>query len=119
MVVMYIHAWKEMKPANAGFPVREEEERGDSQRSGPFLDFVQAESALHCRDGARLPFNGRPAAVRIIRIILMVRAILPATLAGRQKTSPFDFEWRKGMIFPPVEVNGSRPWSFVLDTLDP
>jgi hypothetical protein len=27
----------------------------------------------------------------------------------------FAFDWRKGMIFVPVRINGSRPLSFVLD----
>ena len=46
----------------------------------------------------------------------MAFAILPATFAGTGKTSTFAFEWRKGMIFVPVRLNGSRPLSFVLDT---
>jgi hypothetical protein len=46
----------------------------------------------------------------------MALAILPAALAGPGNTSTFAFEWRKGMIFVPVRLNGSRPLSFVLDT---
>jgi len=36
--------------------------------------------------------------------------------AGPGKKSTFAFGWRKGMIFVPVRINGSRPLSFVLDT---
>jgi hypothetical protein len=39
-----------------------------------------------------------------------------ATFAGQCKTSTFAFDWRQGMIFVPVRLNGSRPLSFVLDT---
>jgi len=46
----------------------------------------------------------------------MMLATLPAVFAGQGQTSTFAFEWRKGMIFVPVRVNGSKPWSFVLDT---
>jgi hypothetical protein len=42
-------------------------------------------------------------------------AILPAS-AGPGKTSTFPFDWRWGMIFVPVRIDGSRPLSFVLDT---
>jgi hypothetical protein len=38
------------------------------------------------------------------------------TFGGSTKTSTFAFDWRKGMIFVPVRVNGSGPLSFVLDT---
>lgn len=36
--------------------------------------------------------------------------------SGNTKSSTFAFEWREGLIFIPVRVNGSRPLSFVLDT---
>src|ERR1700722_5363843 len=39
-----------------------------------------------------------------------------ATFASQDKTSTFTFDWRKGMIFVPVRLNGSRPLAFVLDT---
>lgn len=39
-----------------------------------------------------------------------------ANFAGPGKTSTFAFEWRKGMIFIPARLNGSKPLSFVLDT---
>jgi hypothetical protein len=38
------------------------------------------------------------------------------TFTGDTKTSTFAFDWRKGMIFVPVRINGSGPLSFVLDT---
>src|SRR5271166_205729 len=38
------------------------------------------------------------------------------TFASQTKMSTFAFDWRKGMIFVPVRLNGSRPLSFVLDT---
>jgi Aspartyl protease len=36
--------------------------------------------------------------------------------AGDSKSSTFAFDWRKGMIFVQVRINGSRPLSFVLDS---
>ena len=36
--------------------------------------------------------------------------------ASDSKASTFPFEFRKGMIFIPVHINGSKPLSFVLDT---
>src|ERR1700721_3645517 len=36
--------------------------------------------------------------------------------ANDSKASTFPFEFRKGMIFVPVHINGSKPLSFVLDT---
>jgi len=36
--------------------------------------------------------------------------------AGNRKVSHFAFDWRKGMIFVPVRINGSSPLAFVLDT---
>jgi hypothetical protein len=36
--------------------------------------------------------------------------------ASDSKTSTFPFDLRKGMIFIPVHINGSKPLSFVLDT---
>jgi hypothetical protein len=39
-----------------------------------------------------------------------------ATFAGQGKTSTFAFDWRQGMIFVPVRLNGSRELSFVLDS---
>lgn len=53
---------------------------------------------------------------------MMALAIFPvglraqATFAGQSKMSTFSFDWRKGMIFLPVRVNGSKQLSFVLDT---
>jgi hypothetical protein len=38
------------------------------------------------------------------------------TFAGGGKTVTFPFEWREGMIFIPVRLNGSKPLSFVLDS---
>jgi predicted aspartyl protease len=38
------------------------------------------------------------------------------TFADQKNLSTFAFDWRKGMIFLPVRLNGSRPLSFVLDT---
>jgi len=38
------------------------------------------------------------------------------TFSAGSKTSTFSFDWRNGMIFVPVRLNGSRPLSFVLDT---
>jgi hypothetical protein len=32
------------------------------------------------------------------------------------KSCTFAFEWREGLIFLPIRINGSRPLSFVLDT---
>jgi len=32
------------------------------------------------------------------------------------KATTFSFDWRKGMIFVPVRINGSKPLSFVLDS---
>ncbi len=32
------------------------------------------------------------------------------------KATTFSFDWRKGMIFVPVSINGSKPLSFVLDS---
>jgi predicted aspartyl protease len=43
-------------------------------------------------------------------------ALLPANFGRPGNTSTFAFDWRKGMIFVPVRVDGSRPLSFVLDT---
>ncbi|HEY4843868.1 MAG TPA: retropepsin-like aspartic protease [Terriglobales bacterium] len=39
-----------------------------------------------------------------------------AVFSGDRKASTFAFEWREGLIFLPVRINGSRPLSFVLDT---
>jgi hypothetical protein len=39
-----------------------------------------------------------------------------AVFSGDAKASTFAFEWREGLIFLPVRINGSRPLSFVLDT---
>jgi hypothetical protein len=39
-----------------------------------------------------------------------------AIFADQGKASTFAFEWRKGMIFVPVRINGSKPFSFVLDS---
>jgi len=39
-----------------------------------------------------------------------------AAFDAQSKMSTFAFDWRKGMIFVPVRLNGSRPLSFVLDT---
>jgi peroxiredoxin len=36
--------------------------------------------------------------------------------ANNGNVSTFAFEWRKGMIFVPIRINGSRLLSFVLDT---
>ena len=36
--------------------------------------------------------------------------------SGNTKACTFAFDWRKGMIFVPVRINGSRQLSFVLDT---
>jgi hypothetical protein len=36
--------------------------------------------------------------------------------AAGSRTSTFSFDWRNGMIFVPVRLNGSRPLSFALDT---
>src|SRR5580700_1329314 len=33
-----------------------------------------------------------------------------------RKAATFVFDWRKGMIFVPVGIDGSRPLSFVLDS---
>ena len=38
------------------------------------------------------------------------------TFAGDSKTATFPFDWREGMIFIPVRLNGSKPLSFVLDS---
>jgi predicted aspartyl protease len=38
------------------------------------------------------------------------------TFAAGSRESTFGFDWRNGMIFVPVRLNGSRPLSFVLDT---
>jgi hypothetical protein len=39
-----------------------------------------------------------------------------AVFADRGNSSTFAFDWRKGMIFVPVRINGSKPLSFVLDS---
>lgn len=39
-----------------------------------------------------------------------------AIFSGAAKSSTFAFEWREGLIFLPVRINGSKPLSFVLDT---
>jgi hypothetical protein len=39
-----------------------------------------------------------------------------ATFAAGDRKATFGFDWRNGMIFIPVRLNGSRPLSFVLDT---
>jgi len=39
-----------------------------------------------------------------------------AVFAGDRKACTFAFDWRKGMIFLPVRINGSKPLSFVLDS---
>jgi hypothetical protein len=39
-----------------------------------------------------------------------------AVFANGGKECTFAFDWRKGMIFVPVRINGSRPLSFVLDS---
>jgi Aspartyl protease len=39
-----------------------------------------------------------------------------AAIASDGSVSTFAFDWRKGMIFVPVRINGSRPLSFVLDS---
>lgn len=36
--------------------------------------------------------------------------------SGHAKSCTFAFEWREGLIFLPVRINGSKPLSFVLDT---
>jgi hypothetical protein len=46
----------------------------------------------------------------------MAIATLPAALGNPGTTSTFAFEWRKGMIFVPVRIDGSRPLSFALYT---
>jgi Aspartyl protease len=38
------------------------------------------------------------------------------TFAASSRESTFGFDWRNGMIFVPVRLNGSRPLSFVLDS---
>jgi hypothetical protein len=38
------------------------------------------------------------------------------TFAGGSTESTFGFDWRSGMVFVPVRLNGSRALSFVLDT---
>src|ERR1017187_9811804 len=43
------------------------------------------------------------------------RAPSPPLVEPRVSTT-FAFEWRKGMIFVPVRINGSKPFSFVLDS---
>jgi hypothetical protein len=50
------------------------------------------------------------------RLTAATLAILPIAFAVPGQPSTFAFEWRKGMIFIPVRLNGSRPLSFVLDT---
>jgi len=39
-----------------------------------------------------------------------------AGLARDSKASSFPFDWREGMIFLPVRINGSNPLAFVLDS---
>jgi len=39
-----------------------------------------------------------------------------AIFSGDAKASTFAFEWREGLIYLPVRINGSKPLSFVLDT---
>jgi hypothetical protein len=88
------------------------------------------------RSRARRDIAGLLASIETVKKILrigtcsvMALAIFPgawrgqasdlpgkATFAGPSKTSTFAFDWRKGMIFVPVRVNGSRILSFVLDT---
>ena len=41
-------------------------------------------------------------------------AKVPLAAEGREST--FAFDWRAGMVFVPVRLNGSRPLSFVLDS---
>lgn len=69
----------------------------------------------------------RPISRRALPVIAltMISVVLPAqsrgatgkpAFAGDVKSSTFAFDWRKGMIFLPVRVNGSRALSFVLDS---
>src|ERR1035438_5711102 len=39
-----------------------------------------------------------------------------AVFADHGNASTFAFDWREGMIFAPVRINGSKPLSFVLDS---
>lgn len=39
-----------------------------------------------------------------------------AVFSGGAKSCTFPFEWREGLIFLPIRVNGSKPLSFALDT---
>jgi hypothetical protein len=63
-----------------------------------------------------------------LRVLAMALSMVPIALCARasdtndkarfaaDRKSTFGFDWRNGMIFVPVRLNGSRPLSFVLDT---
>jgi predicted aspartyl protease len=64
-----------------------------------------------------------------LQVLAMAVSVVPAVLCGQasdtkdkatfaagDRKATFGFDWRNGMIFIPVRLNGSRPLSFVLDT---
>ena len=57
-----------------------------------------------------------PAMVSVLSQAQTSSASGKAIFSGDTKASTFAFEWRDGLIFLPLRINGSKPLSFVLDT---
>lgn len=77
--------------------------------------------------GAILMANSRLISRLVLTIIILTMfsiqlraqtASVPTKdiFSGNARSCTFAFEWREGLIFLPVRINGSKPLSFVLDT---
>ena len=69
-----------------------------------------------------VPISKLALLITTLTTFMVLLVAQPSNLASKvafakdSNASTFAFEWRKGMIFVPIRINGSRLLSFVLDT---